>query len=90
MSNNNFSGDISPEKLNTLMKMASSKLGMTTDQLKTVLSDKKATDELLGKIGGKGKFNSTVQNPENLEKIINENPKMKKLLSELMEGRDHG
>jgi hypothetical protein len=90
MPNNNSSGDISQEKLNAMFKMASSKLGMSTDQLKTVLSDKKSTEELLGKIGGKGKLQSALDNPQSLEKLINENPAAKKLLGQLLEDQKHG
>ena len=84
MPNNNSPGDISPEKLNAMLKMASGKLGMTTDQLKSVLSDKKSTEKLLGKIGGTGKLKSALESPDNLEKLLNENPKAKKMLGELL------
>ena len=84
MSNNNPSGDISNEKINAMLKMASGKLGMSPDQLKGVLSDKKATDELLNKLGGKSKFKSALESPEALEKMLNDNPKAKKMMSDLM------
>lgn len=77
--------DLSPEKLNAMLKMASSKLGMSPDQLKNVLNDKNKTNELLNKIGGQSSFNQAMKNPESLEKMINENPQAKKILGDLMD-----
>lgn len=75
----------SQEKLNAMLKMASSKLGMSTDQLKSVLNDKNKTNELLNKIGGQNSFLQAMKNPESLEKMINENPQAKKILGDLMD-----
>lgn len=74
----------SQEKLNAMLKMASSKLGMSPDQLKNVLNDKNKTNELLNKIGGQNSFNQAMKNPESLEKMINENPQAKKILGDLL------
>ena len=90
MPNNNSSGEISQEKLSAMLKLASSKLGMSSDQLKAVLSDKSSTDELLNKIGGKKSFDKAMNNPQSLEKLINDNPKAKKMLSDLMGGEKNG
>ena len=90
MPNNNDLGNISQEKMNAMLKLASSKLGMSPDQLKNVLSDKNATNQLLSQLGAKNKVDSTIKNPENLEKLLNDNPKAKKMLSDLFGGNKNG
>ena len=90
MSNNNFSGNITPDKLNAILKMASGKLGMSSEQLKSVLSDKKATENLMNNIGGTDQLKNVLDNPQNLEKFLNANPKAKKLLNELLGDHHNG
>lgn len=90
MPNGNQSGNISQDELNKMLKLASSKLGMSPDQLRGVLSDKKATDDLLGRIGGQSKLDAALRNPESLEKMVSQNPKARKMLSDLLGENKHG
>ena len=90
MASNNPSGNISPEKLSALLKLASNRLGMSPDQLKSVLSDKKSTEELLDKLGAKNQYEAAMKDPDSLDKMLNSNPKAKKILNDLMGDQKHG
>lgn len=90
MATGNSSSNIQQEKLNALLKTASEKLGMSQGELKSVLSDKNATDDLLKKIGGANSLKNIIDHPENLQKLINNNPQAKKLLNEILGDKHNG
>jgi len=90
MSINNFSGNISPEKLDALLKIASEKLGMPKDQLKAAVSNPKMASELLEKLGNKNNLKSAISNPQTLEKLLNNNPKAKEMLHGILEDKKDG
>jgi hypothetical protein len=83
----NNNPNISPEQINAMMKLASGKLGMSPEQLKAVLSDKKSTEDLMNKIGAGNQYKSAVNNPSSFEQMINNNPQAKKLLGDLFGGQ---
>jgi hypothetical protein len=82
-------GNISPEMINTMLKMAGQKLGMTPEQLRATISDPKKADELLSSLnknsGGKAK--DAMGSTSALEELLNSNPKAKKMLEGLMGGK---
>ena len=82
--------NIPPEKMEAMLKMASNRLGMTPDQLKGVLSDKNATNELLSKLGVKSKVEAVEKDPEALKKMISNNPKAKKMFDDLTGEKKNG
>lgn len=90
MSINNFSGNISPEKFDALLKIASEKLGMPKDQLKAAVSNPKMANELLEKLSNKNNLKSSINNPKTLEKLLNNNPKAKEMLHEILEDKKDG
>lgn len=90
MANNFDANNISPDKIEAMLRMASNKLGMSPDQLKGVLSDKKATSDLLDQLGAKSKVEAVEKDPEALKKLINNNPKAKKMLEDLMGDKKNG
>lgn len=89
MPNQNPQG-LSPETLNAMLKMASSKLGMTPEQLKSAVSDPERADSLLSAIdkSSGGKVSSTISGTGSLEEFLRKNPRAKKLMEELTGGRD--
>jgi len=89
MANTGNQRNISPELINTMLKMAGQKLGMTPEQLKATISDPKKTEELLSSLdknsGGKAK--EAMNSSSALEELLNSNPKAKKMLEDLMGGK---
>lgn len=81
---------LSPETLNAMLKLASSKLGMTPEQLKTAVSDPKSADSLLSAIdkSSGGKVRSSMSGAGSLEEFLRKNPQAKKLMDELTGNRD--
>ena len=90
MSETNNSGNISRQQLDAMIRMASGKLNMTPDQLKSVLADRGKTNDLLNQIGGKAVFDSAMKDPESIEKLINRNPQAKKIIADLLRGQKNG
>jgi len=89
MANTGNAGNISPDMINTMLKIAGQKLGMTPEQLKATISDPKKADELLSSLnkssGGKAK--EAMNSSAALEDLLNSNPKAKKMLEDLMGGK---
>jgi hypothetical protein len=85
MSSNN-----SEDQLNAMLEMAGKKLGISPMQLRNALSDPKKAQSLLSQIdqNSGGKINTS--SPEYLEKIINNNPKAKKMFDDLTRGNKNG
>ena len=85
-------GGISPEAINEMLKLASKKLGMTPEQLKSTISDPQKANILLQKLdkNNNGKVKSAVNDPKALEDLINSNPKAKKLLNDLLGDKKDG
>lgn len=83
--NNNFN-NINPDKLNSLLKFASKKLGTSEENLKN-LGNNGNMDGLKNLKGlDMNKFNSIMNDPKKLEEVLN-SPQAKSLLSKLMEGK---
>lgn len=80
-------GNIPNDQLGAMIKLASGKLGISPEELSSILSDKGRTEDLLKRIGGKKVFDSAMKDPDSLEKVINENPAAKKALSGLFGGK---
>jgi hypothetical protein len=89
MANTGNTGNLSPEILNAMLKMAGQKLGMTTEQLRATISDPKKADELLSSLnknsGGKAK--EAMGSTSAIEDLLKSNPKAKKMLENLMGGK---
>ena len=82
--------NISRQQIEAMIRMASGKLNMTPEQLKSVLSDHEKTDDLLNRIGGKAVFDSAMKDPKSIEKLIRNNPQAKKIIADLMRGQNNG
>lgn len=89
--NNSENKGLDPQTLDKMIKLASKKLGMTPETLKSAVSDPKKAENLLSSLGKNpdkttrtGVDPGTLKSPAALEKLINNNPKAKKLLMELM------
>ncbi|MDR3552271.1 MAG: hypothetical protein P4L75_04020 [Clostridia bacterium] len=84
--------DFSPEAVNAMLKMASSKLGMTPEQLKATLTDPKKANELLDSVNKKSgsHIKPSANNERTLEDLLNSNPQAKKLISELLGEKKDG
>lgn len=88
---NSANKGLDPETLDKMIKIASKKLGMTPEKLKSAVNDPKQAENLLSSLGKNpsksaraGVDPSALNSPAALEKLINSNPKAKKLLEELM------
>jgi hypothetical protein len=92
MNNANGSGGLSPEKLDAMLKTASQKLGMTPQQLKAMLSNPNSAGQVLSMIqkqsGGPAPKGGSMQ--QNIEQMLNSNPKAKKMLEDLLGGKKNG
>ena len=71
------------EQIEAMIRQASGKLKMSPEQLRSILSDPGQTDALLGRIGGKAAYDSAVKDPGAVEKMIRENPQMRKIIEGL-------
>lgn len=76
--------NLSPETLNAMLKMAGSKLGMSPEQLKSTLTDPKKADALLCQLGLK---KPAQDNRQSIEELLNQNPRAKKMLNDLLGGK---
>jgi hypothetical protein len=82
-------GDMSVDQLGAMIKLASGKLGISPEELRSILSDKGRTEELLSRIGGKKVFEAAMKDPDSLEKVTNDNPAAKKTLGGLFGGKQN-
>ena len=83
--------DFSPQAVEAMLKMASAKLGMSPEQLKSTIQDPKNADALLSGLEKKTGQNvkSAARNPQSFDELLASNPKLKKLLAELLgEGKN--
>lgn len=88
---NSANKGLDPQTLDKMIKIASKKLGMTPEKLKSAVSDPKQAENLLSSLGKSpsdhaqtGVDPGAFSSPAALEKLINSNPKAKKMLEELM------
>lgn len=90
MANKN-NGNISPDALEAMLKLASKKLGTTPEQLKSTLSDPQKADRLISELDKKqgGKIKSTLNNTKSMDQLMN-NPNVKKMLNDLMGDKKNG
>ncbi|HEX3026107.1 MAG TPA: hypothetical protein VHR42_02615 [Clostridia bacterium] len=88
MPNNDFNGKLSQDKLNAMLKMAGQKLGMSPQQLQSVLSDRKQSEQLISKLCGQddSQIKSAAKDPKSLEEYLKKNPRAKKMLEDLLGG----
>lgn len=82
-------GKPSQKDIDRLLQIASKKLGTTPEKLKATLSDKKATQSLLGHIGGE-KAKQALNNPQVLQDLLKNNPQAKRFYDDLNGGGNHG
>lgn len=79
----------SPEELARLLKLASQKLGVTPEKLKSTLSDAHATSELLERLGGQ-KAKQALNDPRALQDLLKQNPQAQKFYDDLTGGKGDG
>lgn len=85
----NQNGKPTKEDIERLLQIASKKLGITPEKLKTTLSDKKATQDLLGHLGGE-KAKQAVQDPQALQDLLKNNPQARKFYDDMTGGGKNG
>ncbi len=85
----NQNGKPTKEDIERLLQIASKKLGITPEKLKTTLSDKKATQDLLGRLGGE-KAKQAVQDPQALQDLLKNNPQARKFYDDMTGGGKNG
>ena len=87
----NILKDIPPQKLDDLLKVASKKLGMDPEKIKSELNNQVAASELMSKAKGisNSQLKSVLNDPKTLEGILN-SPKGRKLIEELLGGGKNG
>ena len=87
----NILKDISPQKLDDLLKVASKKLGMDPEKIKMQLNDQEIASEIQSKTKGisNSQLKSVLNDPKTLEGILN-SPKGRKLIEELLGGGKNG
>lgn len=85
-----MSSNISNEQLNAMLKTASKKLGISSDQLRSALSNPQKAESVLSQIDRKtgGKFNTS--DTKSLEKMLRNNPKARKMFDDLTRGNKDG
>lgn len=85
----NENGRPSQQDIDRLLQIASKKLGITPEKLKTTLSDKKAAQDLLNRVGG-NKAKQALTNPQALQDLLKNNPQAKHFYDDLTGGGNHG
>lgn len=82
-----MAGDNSPnirnEQIEAMIQLASRKLKMPPEQLKRILSNPGQTDALLNRIGGQTAYDSAVKDPGAVEKLLRDNPQVRKIIEGL-------
>jgi lambda repressor-like predicted transcriptional regulator len=85
--------DIPPQKLDELLKVASKKLGMDPEKIKSELNNDTTSAELMKKAKGvsSSQLKAVLNDPKTLEGILS-SPKGRKLIEELLGGgkKDNG
>ena len=92
MQGSDHKNGISPDSLSAMLKMASKKLGISPEQLKSTLNDPKKANALLDSLDKKnnGALKSAMSDPKTLQKMVENNPAARKLFNELMGEKDNG
>ena len=87
----NILKDIPQQKLDDLLKVASKKLGMDPDKIKSQINDPNAVSDAMSKTKGisNSQLKSVLNDPKTLEGILN-SPKGRKLIEELLGGGKNG
>lgn len=85
----NGNGKPSKEDIERLLQIASKKLGITPEKLKTTLSDKKAAQDLLNRVGGE-KAKKALTDPQILQDMLKKNPEAKRFYNDLTGGSQNG
>ncbi|MFT8888795.1 MAG: hypothetical protein ABF449_01210 [Ethanoligenens sp.] len=85
----NENGKPTQQDIDRLLQIASKKLGISPDKLKTTLSDSKTAQELLNRVGGE-KAKQALNNPQVLQDMLKNNPQAKRFYDDLTGGGKNG
>lgn len=85
----NGNGKPTQKDIDRLLQIASKKLGITPEKLKATLSDKKAVQTLLNRVGGE-KAKQALTDPQALQDLLKNNPQAKRFYDDLNGGGNHG
>lgn len=77
------SSNIRNEQIEAMIRLASGKLKMSPEQLRQILSNPGQTDALLSQIGGKTAYDSAMKDPGAVEKMLRNNPQVRKIIEGL-------